>query len=76
MIITHLSSNIAGMLRNCTTRQLGVLFGMSGVEAKKELQRLQAKGDKYIGSEDCKHFNPLTGCECHLYDENGVRREE
>ena len=72
MSIRHLQTNIAGLLRNCTTKKLGDLFDMNGKEAKRELQALQAKGHKLLPSEDCKHFDPFEhGCQCRIYDSEG-----
>lgn len=67
MVIRHLCTNINGLLNNYTTKKLGDMFEMSGSEVRKELEKLKAKGDRVIGSEGCKHFNPQTGCECHLH---------
>lgn len=37
MPIYHLQTNIAGLLRNCTTRKLGLLFDMPGSKANQIL---------------------------------------
>ena len=72
----HMTTNIAGLLRNCNTRKLGLLFDMNGSEAKKELLALQAKGHKFLPSENCKHFDPFEhGCQCRFYDEDGNKIE-
>jgi ElaB/YqjD/DUF883 family membrane-anchored ribosome-binding protein len=73
MAIYHLTTNIAGLLKNCKTdKKLGLLFGMDGKEARKELKELLAKGHKLLPSENCKHFDPFEhGCQCRFHqDEN------
>jgi hypothetical protein len=65
----HLVSSIDGLLRNHSSKKLDSLFDMRNGEAKKELQELKAKGDKFIGSEGCKHFDPKLGCRCRFYDD-------
>ncbi len=67
MAIRHLTTNIAGLMRNCNDKKLGNLFEMDGKEARKELQVLLDKGDKLLPSENCKHFDPQEGCECRFY---------
>ena len=67
----HLTTNIEGLMRNCTDSKLGKLFDMNGKEARKELQALLDKGHRLLPSDNCKHFDPIEGCRCRLYDENG-----
>ena len=69
MVIRHLCTNINVLLNNYNDEQLGDMFEMRGSEVRTELEELKAKGDRVIGSEGCKHFNPQTGCECHLHTE-------
>lgn len=64
MATQHLVTNIAGLLRNCTDAKLGKLFNMNGKKARQELLALQAKGDIYLPSDNCKNFDPVTGCKC------------
>jgi hypothetical protein len=65
----HLSASIEGLLKNCTTKKLGKLFNMPGLEAKKELLRLKAKGHTLIPAEGCDNFDPFEhGCLGHLDD--------
>jgi uncharacterized cysteine cluster protein YcgN (CxxCxxCC family) len=71
MAIFHMVTNIKGLMRNCTDKQLGNLFDMNGKQARKELQELLDKGDIYIASDGCKHFDGKIGCLCRNYDENG-----
>ncbi len=77
MATHHISANIEGLLNN-NTNFLGRLFSMNGYEARLKLLALKEKGDKYIPSEDCKHFNPMKGCLCAEMEENnaGVIRSE
>lgn len=65
MAITHLSSNINGLLKY-SNKKLGNMFEMDGLEVRKQLEGLKEKGDRLIGSEGCEHFNPQTGCECRF----------
>lgn len=65
----HLTTNIQGLLNNHSTKWLGEFFGMEGSEAREELERLKAKGDRVIGSEGCTHFDPIEGCRCRFYDD-------
>lgn len=60
----HLNANIEGLLR-LTDTDLGNFLVCSGKKARKELLKLQAKGDVYIGSDECKGFDPVTGCPGH-----------
>ena len=73
MATFHLVTNIAGLLRNCTDVKLGRLFDMNGKQARRELMQLQAKGDKYLPSENCKHFDPQKGCMCGEF-ENEIKK--
>lgn len=76
MAIRHLCTNINGLLNNYTDKKLGNMFEMNGSEVRAELEKLKAKGDRVIGSEGCSHFNPQTGCECHLHPETQKALEE
>lgn len=69
MAIYHMTTNIAGLLRNCSDKKLGLLFDMNGKQARKELQALLAKGDKLLPSENCKHFDPIEGCKCRFHQD-------
>ena len=71
MAIYHLTTNIAGLMRNCNDKQLGRLFDMNGKKARKELQDLLDKGDILLPSDNCKHFDPKDGCRCRFYDDKG-----
>lgn len=68
MAIYHLTTNIAGLMRNCNDKQLGQLFDMDGKEARKELQALLDKGDRLLPSDNCKHFDPQEGCKCRFHE--------
>ncbi len=62
----HLSTNIAGLLRNYKGRKINIFTDdngntMSDTEVRKELAELQAKGHKLIGPEDCEGFDPFGG---------------
>ena len=72
MAIQHISSNIDGLLRQ-NTKLLGRLFGMDGSQARLQLLALKEKGDKYIPSENCKHFDPLKGCCCAEMDKGDTK---
>ena len=72
MAICHISASIEGLL-NQNTKLLGRLFGMDGKEARLQLISLKEKGDKYIASEGCKNFDPLTGCYCDKGDTKGTK---
>jgi hypothetical protein len=71
MALHHLTTNIEGILKQ-NDEMLGNLFDMDGKEARTEILELQKNGDKYIGSENCKHFDPKHGCLCRFYDEVGA----
>ena len=71
MAIYHLTTNIAGLMRNCNDKKLGKLFDMNGKLARIELQKLLDNGEKLLPSENCKHFDPVKGCLCRNFDENG-----
>jgi hypothetical protein len=68
MAIRHLSTNIDYLLK-FSDKKLSSFFSADGIEIRKELQRLKDKGDRLIGSEGCEHFDPIKGCQCHLYNE-------
>jgi hypothetical protein len=68
MAIYHLTTNIAGLMRNCNDKKLGLLFDMNGKEARKELQSLLDKGDRLLPSGNCKHFDPQEGCMCRFHE--------
>lgn len=74
--IVHLTTNIEYLLRNYTNEKLGLLFDVDGDLAKKELLEMLEKGQKLLPSENCKHFDPVHGCMCEYYDENGNLIEE
>lgn len=67
MAVHHLTVNINYLLNNFSEEKLGELFLADGKECKKELESLLAKGHKLIPSENCKHFDPVEGCKCHLH---------
>lgn len=71
MAIYHLTTNIAGLMKNCNDKKLGNLFGMDGKEARKELQALLDKGDRLLPSDNCKHFDPQEGCKCRFFESDG-----
>ena len=71
MAIHHLTTNIAGLLRNYNEKRLGELFQMDGQEAKKELESLINKGDRLLPSEGCKDFDAQMGCRFRYYNEDG-----
>lgn len=68
MAIYHLTTNIAGLMRNCNDKKLGNLFDMNGKKARKELQALLDKGDRLLPSDNCKHFDPQEGCRCRFFE--------
>jgi hypothetical protein len=68
MSIYLLITNIEGLLKNNTDKQLGNLFDMNGKEARKEILALKAKGHIYLPSENCKHFDPKEGCKCRYFE--------
>lgn len=72
MAVHHISASINGLLKQKDSL-LGRLFGMAGSEARSQLMALKEKGDKYIASENCKNFNPLTGCCCAENDKGDVK---
>lgn len=67
--IVHMSTNIAGVMRNSTNKQLGRLFEMDGKQARKQLQELLNKGHKLLPSDKCKHFDPIEGCQCRFHQQ-------
>ncbi len=69
MSILHIKISIEGLL-NRDTEFLGDLFETDGKAARLELLSLQAKGDKYIGSDNCKNFDPMKGCCCGEQENN------
>jgi len=71
MAIYHLTTNIAGLMRNCNDKKLGQLFEMDGKEARMELQALLDKGDKLLPSDNCQHFDPQEGCKCRFHEKDG-----
>lgn len=73
MAIYHMTTNIAGLLRNCSNKKLGQLFEMDGKEARKELQALLDKGDRLLPSDNCKHFDPELGCRCRFHESVGEK---
>ena len=75
MAIHHLVTNIKGLLVNRTPKQLDKLFDMKNGQAYLQLLDLLSKGHKYIGSENCKHFDPIEGCMCRFYDSEGNKKE-
>lgn len=68
-VIYHLTSNIAGLMRNNTDKDLTQLFDMDGKKARKQLQKLKNKGHKLIPSAGCKHFDPVEGCTCRFHQQ-------
>jgi len=66
-------TNIEGILKQSDS-MLGKLFighGFdSGAEVRKFILKLKKKGDIYIGSDNCKHFDPIDGCLCRYYGED------
>lgn len=74
MAIYHLTTNIAGLMRNCNDKKLGQLFDMDGKEARKELQALLDKGDRLLPSDNCKHFDPQEGCKCRFFEGDGKEK--
>lgn len=68
MAIYHMTTNIAGLLRNCDNKKLELLFEMDGQKAREELQALLDKGQLLIPSDNCKHFHPQQGCKCRFFD--------
>lgn len=68
MEIFHLTTNIAGLMKNCNNEQLRQLFGINGMEARKALQILLDNGDKLLPSKNCKHFDPKQGCMCRFFE--------
>lgn len=67
MAVYHFITNIEGLLKNNTDKQLGKIFDMDGKEARKEIEALKAKGDIYLPSKNCKHFDPKEGCKCRFH---------
>jgi hypothetical protein len=63
MAISHISTSIDGLL-NQSTSLIGRLLNMDGKVARAKVLELKEKGHKYIPSENCKNFDPLTGCFC------------
>lgn len=49
---------------------------MDGDLVKKELLKMLENGQKLLPSENCKHFDPVNGCMCQYYDEDGNLKEE
>ncbi len=74
MSINHLSGGIVGLLA-LTNKKLSLMFDGDGKEIRKHLKTLQKKGDLFIPSEGCKHFNPKTGCECRKYNQDGTANQ-
>lgn len=70
MGVFHIITSVDGLLRQ-TDKLLGGLFFMDGAQARKNIEDLKAKGHKYIPSENCKHFDPVIGCLCEFYNEEG-----
>jgi hypothetical protein len=68
MAIYHLTTNIAGLMKNCTDRKLGLLFDMNGKQARKQLQEKLDNGEKLLGSDNCKYFDPIKGCLCRFQE--------
>lgn len=62
MAIYHLTTNIAGLMRNCTDRRLGLMFNMNGKQVRKQLQEKLDNGEKLLPSDNCEHFDPVKGC--------------
>ena len=71
-MIFHLQSSIQGLL-GLTDRKLQALFEMNGKEARKELKERLAKGELYIPSSNCNHFDPRTGCICGYFNTDGTK---
>lgn len=63
MAISHVSTSIDGLL-NQSTSLIGRLLNMDGKVARAKVLELKEKGHKYIPSENCKNFDPQTGCCC------------
>lgn len=60
----HVSFSIDGLLRH-NSKKLGEIFEMDGAEVLAELKARKKKGHEFIPTENCKNFNPKTGCECN-----------
>ena len=67
----HVSTPIAVLLEK-TDKYLAEFFQGNGKEIRQILKQNNAKGDVWIGSEGCNHFDPKEGCQCHLYNEDGT----
>jgi hypothetical protein len=69
-MIRHLTTNIEGILKQ-DNETLGRLFVGDGAVLRKELIKLKKKGHLLIGSDNCKHFNPIDGCLCRYFGDDG-----
>lgn len=69
MGVHHIVTNIEGLLKQ-KDRLLGNLFNISGEDARKALEKLKSKGHKFVGSENCRHFDPIKGCCCEEFENN------
>ncbi|MXV39365.1 hypothetical protein GO491_11870 [Flavobacteriaceae bacterium Ap0902] len=67
MAVYHLTTDIAGLIKNSTDKELELLFDMDGKVARKQLQALLDKGDKLLPSANCKHFDTQEGCKCRFF---------
>lgn len=76
-IMTHMSVNLEGLLRNYKRRKINIMEDdngkkLSDAEARAEIARLQALGHKLMScSSDCEGFDPFGGgCPGHQITDN------
>lgn len=61
----HLQASIEGLL-DLTNNQLSKMFVGNGSAIRLELLERKARGEKFIGAEDCGGFDPFEkGCPGH-----------
>lgn len=60
----HVQMSIEGAL-GLSNSKLSKLFDRNGSSIRKELKERYAKGERLIGSDKCKGFDPITGCPGH-----------
>ncbi len=71
MAIRHIVASITSLLEK-NDRWLTDFFSIPGEEIRKDLIDKMARGEIYIGSENCDSFDPKKGCQCHLKDEQQI----
>lgn len=77
MVTSHIVASLEGLdeklqgLKSDRVKELYAqnAWGMSYQELRDSVDRMKAKGRKFIPAESCKHVNPDGSCGCAAYAE-------